>query len=94
VIERKINYPAYLQKDLNILQQKVAMYLSYEQILEMANIFYYINKVAMSLPRFLGGIRPLESVRILHKSIHDAAINCCMSLEDKSRYEKAGSTNE
>lgn len=88
MIEKKVNYPAYQARNEKVLAMKATVYFDAEQILEIANIFYYVNLVLAKLPRFLGGIKLPEKQRALHKSIHDAAVNCVLSLEEHERCEK------
>ena len=94
MIEKKQNYPAYTAPDEGIKSQKVSMYLTYEQILEIASLIYYLNKVLARVPKWLGGIRLTEYLRALHKGIHDSCVNCCLSLEEKDRMEKKGGVHE
>lgn len=82
-------YPAYRVRDERVNSRKCLMSLNYEQILEIASVFYYVNKLADN--RFFNrGLRLDEHARSLHKSIHDAAINCCLSLEEADRCEREG----
>lgn len=90
MIEKTRNYPSYENTDEKIMARKVSLYFTYEQLLAIANIFFYVNKVSARLPRWLGGLRFDEKIRALHKSIHDSCINCCMSLEEMDRFEKEG----
>jgi hypothetical protein len=90
MLEKSAKYPAYECTDESVMTRKATVVLSYEQILEVASIFYYVNKALASLPRWLGGIKLSDRARALHKSIHDAAINCALSLEEMHRFEKEG----
>ena len=90
MIEKYRSYPAYEEKNEDKLQQRVTMFFTYEQVLEIANIIYYINLALARVPRWLGGIRLSADKRALHKSLHDSAINCLLSLDEKARYEKEG----
>jgi hypothetical protein len=93
MVEKPVNYPAYTAQSEGIKAQKVTMFMTYEQALEIASLIYYINKVLAWLPKWLGGIRLDEYARALHKSIHDSCVNCCLSLEEKDRMEKDGRNN-
>ena len=88
MIEKKVNYPACQARNEKVLAMKATVYFDAEQILEIANVFYYVNLVQAKLPGFLGGIKLSEAKRALHKSIHDAAVNCVLSLEEYERCEK------
>lgn len=90
MIEKAGKYPAYVNENEKLKSHKALVSLDYEQILEIACVFYYVNVVLAKIPRWLGGIRLTERARALHKSIHDAAVNCCMSLEEADRYEREG----
>lgn len=90
MIEKNTNYPAYTPQNETILSQKVTVFMSYEQLIEIASIFFYLNRVLARIPKWLGGIRLNEYTRALHKSIHDSCVNCCLSLEEKERFEREG----
>jgi hypothetical protein len=90
LIEKYRSYPAYEEKNEDKLAQKVTMFLTYEQVLEIANVIYYVNLALARVPRWLGGIRLSADKRALHKSLHDSAVNCLLSLDEKARYEKEG----
>jgi len=90
LIEKKRKYPAYEQPDPKLFQKKALVSLTYEQILEIANVFYYINTSLAKLPKFFGVPKLDEAHRALHKAIHDCAVNCCLSLEEAARIEKVG----
>lgn len=90
MIEKGHNYPAYSVPSEALNSHKAMVSLSYEQMLEIANVMYYVDKVSASLPGLFGGIRLDERLRGLHKAIHNSAINCCLSLEEADRVEKEG----
>lgn len=83
-------FPPYQLHNNSILQKSVMVSLDVEQVLEIANVFYHINRFLPRLPRFLGGLRLSEASRALHKSIHDAAINCAISMEKSAEFDKQG----
>jgi hypothetical protein len=70
-------YPVYSAPE-KYLSKKVKIILDYEQVLEIANALYYLNTNAGFFAR-----KPklTTAQRALHKSIHDCAINVCLSLE-------------
>jgi hypothetical protein len=88
MIEKKKKYPAYESSNEHVKTRKALLTLDYEQILEIANVFFYVNKTVTSIPKIFGGIRLDEAKRALHKSVHDAAVNCALSLEEMDRYER------
>lgn len=90
MIEKAVRYPAYEPSDPSVLPRKAMLSLSYEQILEVANVFFFVNKHLAG--KIFGGIRLSEKQRVLHKAVHDAAVNCCISLEEYNRIEKEGSS--
>jgi hypothetical protein len=85
-------YPVYVcpKEREGVQSHKALLALSYEQILEVANVMFYFDNVMGHRSRFLGGVRLDEKVRALHTSIHNAAVNCCLSLEEADRCEKEG----
>jgi hypothetical protein len=87
MIEKAGSYPVYFPPEHVALSQKVLMSLTYEQTLEIANVFYFVNKQANKL---FSGLKLDERQRVLHKAIHNSAINCCLSLEEAARAEKEG----
>ena len=89
MMESGKTYPAYSSKDARLLSRKALLALDFEQIQEIANVFYYVNK---KRPLF-GGLRLDEAGRALHKSIHDAAVNCALSLEEAERCAKEEAKN-
>lgn len=94
MVEKHGKYPVYMVPEERkcVASHKAMLCLTYEQILEIANVMYYVDKVSASLPGLFGGIRLDEKARSLHKSLHDAAVNCCLSLEEADRVEKEGGT--
>jgi len=99
MIEKAGNYPVYEEKDEKLLTHKALVSMDFEQMLEIANIFYYINKVIAVSSRFSRAFRLFfglphlalnEAKRALHKSIHDSMVNCCKSLEEAERCEREG----
>jgi hypothetical protein len=94
MIEKAVKYPAYAPQEVKMLSHKVSICLTYEQIIEIASVFYYVNLVLARLPRWLGGLKLDESKRVLHKAIHNAAVNCCLSLEEKYHFEQEGGKND
>jgi len=91
MIEKRRNYPAYEQPDKKLSSKKALVSLTYDEILEIANVFYYIN--AVRVPKIFGGIGFSEDLRALHLKIHNSVVNAALSLEEFSRIEKDG-TNE
>jgi len=90
MLESPQNKLPYSQKKEEILGRKAMLALDYEQILEIANIVYYVNKTLAKVPKWLGGVRLSAESRALHKTIHDACINCCISLEAQYDCEQRG----
>jgi len=90
MIEQSVRYPAYKSPDEKLNSHKALVSLTYAQILEIANVMYYVDRVSASLPGLFGGIRLDATARSLHKSVHDAAVNCCLSLEEAHRFETEG----
>ena len=92
MIETNGTYPVYFcpEERKSVLSDKALLALSYEQILEVANIIYYFDNVIASRSRLFGGLRISEQVANLHRSIHNAAVNCCLSLEEADRVENEG----
>jgi len=89
MIERSGKYPVYAASNPKITDQRVTTTFTYEQLIEIANIFYFVNKVLAG--KLFGGIRLTENVRSIHKAIHDSAINCALSLEERERNERGRS---
>jgi len=89
MIEKGGKYPVY-EGNNNLNDNKVMLTLSYETLVELANVLFYVNKVVASIPRFLGGIRLGERARALHKLAHDSIVNCVLSIEEKHRFEQGG----
>lgn len=87
MIEKGGKYPAY-EGNKNLNDQKVMLSMSYESLLELANVLYYVNKVCASIPRIFGGIKLSHRSRALHKLAHDSIVNCALSLEEKFRFEQ------
>jgi hypothetical protein len=82
-------YPSYSPPDEKILSTKVLISLDYEQILEIANLLVFLHSVSSFILRFLGCfVSPAK--KALHKSTHDALINCALSLEELSRVQSEG----
>lgn len=86
MIETGRNYPAYTPTAPDKAEQRVTTSFTYGQLVEIANIFYFINKVLAS--KILGGIRLDALQRAMHKSIHDSAVNCAISLEEKFKLQE------
>jgi hypothetical protein len=93
MFQRHGKYPVYVTKDEKVLTDKVIMTFDFEQLIEIANVFFYVNWVLSHIPKWLGGIRLSEYKKAVHKSIHDAAYNACLSLEEKRRFEAEGGNN-
>lgn len=86
-------YPVYRAPSVTCGERKVRMILDYEQVLEIANVFFFVNKRVANRP--FTGLVLGQDKRELHKRIHDAAVNCCLSLEEQDRIEREGeSKNE
>jgi len=92
MIEKNGIYPVYFCPDERAAVQshKALISFSYAQILEIANVIFYFDKVIISRPKLFGGLRIDENTAALHKAIHNAAVNCCLSLEEADRAEKEG----
>lgn len=92
MIEKNGTYPVYFCPDerKGVRSHKALVSLTYAQILEIANVIFYFDKVIASRPKLFGGLRIDEETAVLHKSIHNAAVNCCLSLEEVDRCEKEG----
>lgn len=88
MIQSRGSYPVYQAEDEKLKAQTVIMTLDYEQIMEIANIFYHVNKWLARIPRILGGVRLTQPIRALHASIHESCIRCCISLEEARRLEE------
>jgi len=85
------SYPFYSEEDKKVLPSTALVTFTYAELLEIANIFYYVNK--LRIPRLFGGICFTEPIRVLHHKIHNAAVNCCKSLKaahDFAEKEKQG----
>ena len=94
MIEKGGKYPAYQCRDEKFLTAKAMISLDLEQIIEIANIFFYVNAVLDRLPKWLGGIKFTERIRGIHKTIHDAAVNCAISVEESQRFKQDGGTRD
>ena len=92
MIEKAKKYPAYETTDVSALSRKAMLSLTLEQVIEIANVFLFVNTHIAN--RFLSGFSMTEKQRAIHKSVHDAAVNCAMSLEEHHRMEKSGGKNE
>jgi hypothetical protein len=94
MIEKAVAYPVYQAQNKNLIEQKVMLSLTYAQILEIACVFFYVNSVLAKLPKWLGGIKLDEEKRALHKAIHNAAVNCALSLEENDRLKQSGGLDD
>ena len=94
MIEKGVDYPVYGSEgeESTLLARKALVSYTYEQLLELANVMYYVNKKLAG--KWFGGIRLDEKKRALHKGIHDAAVNCCLSLEEMDRFEATGGSKQ
>jgi hypothetical protein len=92
MIEKNGTYPVYFCPDerKGVQSHKALVSLTYAQILEIANVMFYFDNVIASRSKLFGGVRIKEETAALHKSIHNAAVNCCLSLEEADRCEKEG----
>lgn len=86
MIEQSGKFP-YAVQDPKVLERKALVTLDAEQLVEIANVFYYVNKYLARVPKFLGGV-DLSGKREIHKSIHDCVVNCVLSLEELERVSK------
>jgi len=83
-MEKGGTYPAYESTDLKLADLRVTTTFTYRQMLEIANVFFVVNKVPIK------GVVLDGTMRSLHKSIHDSAVNCVISLEEKNRLASGG----
>jgi hypothetical protein len=81
MIQKAGTYPVYEPVDLKNLEQRVMVSFTYGQLVEIANVFYYFNKVLAG--KWYSNVKLDETKRSLHKAIHDAAVNCAISLEEQ-----------
>jgi len=84
MMEKSGTYPAYESTDPKLTDLRVTTSFTYRQMLEIANVFFMVNKVSIK------GVALDEIKRSLHKSIHDSAVNCVISLEEKNRLAMGG----
>jgi hypothetical protein len=75
-------FPYYLPDKKEILKNRVNLMLTYEQILAVANALALLQKTNL---RLFSGVRLSESELALNTSVHNACINCAMSLEELER---------
>jgi hypothetical protein len=92
LIEKAKKYPAYAPCDPSALTRKAMLSLTLEQVIEIANVFLFVNEHIAN--RFLSGVALDENKRAIHKSIHDSAVNCALSLEEFHRMDKPGARND
>lgn len=92
MLETTKKYPFYKNDDKEIAKKTAMVSMTYAQLIEIANIFYFVNTCLDKIPRIFGGLRFIETVRALHKQVHDSAINVCLSLEaaELDKKEKGG----
>jgi hypothetical protein len=88
MIEKGVKYPVYKTSTPDAIPERAMLSLDLEQVIAIANVFYYVNKFLAAVPRIFGGIRLSETERSIHKSIHDAAINAALSLEQMHQFKK------
>jgi len=86
MIQKSGTYPVYGPTDPKKLEQRVTVSLTYGQLVEIANVFFYMNKVLAG--KWYSGVKLDENTRALHKAIHDAAVNCAISLEEKFKLQE------
>jgi hypothetical protein len=86
MIQNNRNYPAYKMLDSSYKSRSVSVTCSYAQAVEIANIFYYVNK----LPKWLGGLKLSDELWALHNSIHNAHVNAALSIEALIHIDNGG----
>ena len=79
-------YPVYTPSNPAMADQRVMSSFTYGQLVEIANLFYYANKVLAG--KMIGGIKLDEAKRSMHKAIHDSAVNCAISMEEKFKLQE------
>lgn len=81
MIQKSGTYPVYAPTNPSLVEQRVTTSFTYGQIVEIANVFYYFNKILAG--KWYSGVKLDETRRSMHKAIHDSAVNCAISMEEK-----------
>lgn len=92
MIEKSGSYPVYFKPEerRGIESHKALVALTYEQILEIANVMFYFDNILARRPKLFGGVKVDDKAHALHKVIHNSCVNCCLSLEEADRVAKEG----
>jgi hypothetical protein len=83
-------FPAYTAEDPALLKKRVSLMLTYEQVLMVASSLALLHEyISIKNPVKKALFNPMlsESEKSLQTGIHNACINCALSLEEleKSR---------
>lgn len=80
------HFPAYLPEKDVPLSKRVSLMLTYEQVVAIASALIALDKLNH---RFFTGLHMVEAELALHENIHNACVNCAISIEGYERSDKS-----